>query len=379
MSKHAYTEPQGSPTPEDRRMTEDKKVVPITPLQPVRPATVQAHSERSAFDSAKFEQMWTMAERMANSTLVPLTLRTRLGEDGKPVPLELGQIVANLAKVVNQADTWGMNPFNLLDEVSIATDKDGESHMVYGGKVIMAALEAKGVILDYEFAGPEGTLLRTVKATGKRGDGKEVFVKGLAQSWFTSKWQMDMLDKMLTFRAAREWARLYKPAVMLGVYAADEFEAAPTKPAAPKIAEPKALPTRRGTAVPHTSGPGDVPAREGAAGPAAPPASQAPEREHSVSRETVGPKARTQVIHKDAKPTSAPKPVGGKKAKPPANDDEERIWLAGFKKEVEEVSGRAHLERVIQRREKVMRHLSPAGDAEAKRLINDALAKHPDQ
>jgi hypothetical protein len=380
MSRHASSGPQGSPTPEEARMSDDRKVVPITPLQPVERSKGHATSARGSFDTDKFEQMWTIAERMANMTVVPLSLRSETGPDGKLVPLTLGQIVANCAKVVNQADAWGLSPFGVLDEASIVTDADGERHMVYGGKVIMAALEAKGVLLDYHVAG-EGDMMHVV-AKGPRSDGTEVEVKGNIGKWATPRWKPELFHNMLIYRAAREWARLYKPAIMLGVYTADEIEtvtpargkppARPSAPAAPAIKEPTTSPPRRLA--------NDVPAREPQAEEAPPASTLLPSGNvDSNTPTTTKNVSREMSTSRKAIDKGLPKPLKGKTPRPPADANEDRIWLDGFKTELDSATNRAHLERIIARRQKAMGLLGDAARLEANRAVEAALKQHPDQ
>lgn len=158
-------------------------------------------------DTARFEHMQRIASIMAESSLVPEHLRKKL---------------ADCFLVTNQAVRWGMDPFAVAQCVSVVKGK-----LCYEGKLVAAVLDAKlGVALDYTWTG-EGEAMR-VRVTGTLPDGRERAVEGSVAEWRTrhdgSPWVPAQYRKMLAYRGAREWARLWAPATMLGVYAPDELE-----------------------------------------------------------------------------------------------------------------------------------------------------------
>lgn len=175
----------------------------------------------SVFDTARFEHMQRVAAIMAASTLVPESLRgLKRGESFEPYTEK--QVLANCFLVANQAERWGMDPFALLQCSSIVHNK-----LTYEGKVIAAATDAKlGVRLSYEWSG-DGEAMR-VTVSGTLPDGVIESVEGSVAEWKTtgknSPWRPGTYRKMLAYRGAREWARLYAPAVMLGVYSDDEMD-----------------------------------------------------------------------------------------------------------------------------------------------------------
>jgi hypothetical protein len=125
-----------------------------------------------------------------------------------------------------------------------------------------------------------------VTVSGVMPDGVTESIEGTVTDWRTdgknSPWRPATYKKMLAYRGAREWARLYAPAVMLGVYSDDEMEALerkpmrevnPLPPAAPPV-PPSALRHTVIDATATTPGPASQappPAPQRPAGPPSPP------------------------------------------------------------------------------------------------------------
>jgi hypothetical protein len=165
----------------------------------------------AGFDGNSFELMQRLATLMASSTLVPEHLR-------KGTPQER---LANCFLVVNQANRWGMDPFAVAQSVAVIAGK-----LCYEGKLVAAVLAAKlGVKLRYEWDNQPGEKLGIVVSGDI--DGATQSVRGTAAEWKTTRqgtpWIPSQYRKMLAYRGAREWARLYAPEVMLGIYTADEL------------------------------------------------------------------------------------------------------------------------------------------------------------
>lgn len=168
--------------------------------------TVQnSNSNIAAFDPNKFEQCMKIAQVMAKAQLVPVHLQN------KP---------SDCFIVAQQAMGWGMDPFAVAQCTSVVRGK-----ICYEGKLVAGVIEAlAGVKLSYEYSGQgEG---RTVEISGVRKNETEPCklqitlkdVKTDNQFWKKSS------DQMLAYRGAREWARRYTPAVLLGIYTEDEFD-----------------------------------------------------------------------------------------------------------------------------------------------------------
>jgi len=161
------------------------------------------------------------------SGLIPqnLTDAMRLAEmmaKGKMVPDHLRN-PSDMLMVIEQACRWGMSPFAVAQCTAIVRGR-----ISYEGKLVSAAINASGVLqgrLDYVFSGEGPT--RAVTATGTmRGEDKprEVIVTLASAKTDNEHWKKSP-DQMLTYHAARVWARRHAPEVMLGVYSPEEFPA----------------------------------------------------------------------------------------------------------------------------------------------------------
>lgn len=237
-------------------------------------------------DTARFEHMQRVATVMARSTLVPDTLRGRYEGSGSARTLVLfdeREILANCFLVVNQAVRWGMDPFAVAQCCSVVHGK-----LTFEGKLVSAVMEAKlGVALEYAYAGTGETM--TVEISGTLPDGRKRTIAGSVAEWRTtgtnSPWRPATFRKMLAYRGAREWARMWAPAVMLGVYSDDEMQALerPMRDVTPAAPPP---PVRQARMAPPP--------------PPAPAAQQAPARKPGPPPPPPAPAART-----------APDPVTG--------------------------------------------------------------------
>lgn len=179
-------------------------------------------------DSARFEQMQRIAVAMASSSMCPEAL-TR-DKDG---PLQPKTIVANCFLVVNQAVRWGMDPFGVAQCVSVVNGK-----LCYEGKLIAAVLDAKlGIKLVPKYNENTGNDLGVeISGIDENGEilqnpatGQPLTIEGTVGEWRTSRSGSPWADaknhkRMLMYRGCREWARMYRPAIMLGVYAPDELD-----------------------------------------------------------------------------------------------------------------------------------------------------------
>ncbi|TJW14353.1 MAG: hypothetical protein E5W82_10265 [Mesorhizobium sp.] len=182
---------------------------------------VETFRPSAAIDPQRLEYLWTLAERMAQSTLVPDTLKTTGSKNNKKdLPHEA--VVANVFAVVEQADRWNISPFALLACSAIVHGRLG-----FEGKVISSVLESRyGIDLQYEWSGSDEN--RKIKISGmKPGTDQVLIVEGTVKDWKTSgegsPWRPSTFDKMLAYRGAREWARLHKPSAILGVLGDDEI------------------------------------------------------------------------------------------------------------------------------------------------------------
>lgn len=186
-------------------------------------------------DTARFEHLQRVSVAIAQSSLIPETLRgIRKGQNFEPFETQV--VVANVFRVVNQAVGWSMDPFSVLDHVSVV-----HGRLMYEGKLIHAVIEARlGIRLNYRF----GQMKDGVFVPGEEGKGEnlavQVFgtfedeteertVEGWVADWKTtgnnSPWgKASNFKRQLRYRGAREWARAHAPGVILGVITDDEID-----------------------------------------------------------------------------------------------------------------------------------------------------------
>lgn len=222
-------------------------------------------------DTAKFEHMQRVATAMASMSLIPEALTHEKDSSGNLEPLPFETVVANCFLVVNQAVRWNMDPFAVAQCVSVVHGK-----LCHEGKLIAAALDSNlGVKLEYEITGQGENMRVVVSATDRDGNvvrdskGNPKTVEGSVAEWKTtgkgSPWSAPGgYPRMLRYRGAREWGRVHESAVMLGVYAPDEFDDDARSAAARDVTPP----------VPPSPPPAPPPAQR--AEPPSPPAAPSP-------------------------------------------------------------------------------------------------------
>ena len=228
--------PQGSPPPDEQDDHEVSIQEEHTDLTHREPAFVSHDANVPVLDTAKFNQMWRVAQSQAESAFVPQSLRGAPNDNGQFIEYPLKRIIANCFKVVNQAVRWEMDPYALLDCASVHGGK-----ILFEGKVIAAVLsERYGIDLDYDWTG-EGDKMEVTVTGSVNGNAKSI--TGSVVQWKTdypgSPWIPHQYQKQLAYRGAREWARLYKPSAVLGIYGDDEkFNSITTPPRAAQATLP---------------------------------------------------------------------------------------------------------------------------------------------
>jgi hypothetical protein len=149
----------------------------------------------------------------------------------KLVPKHLQGDVGTCLMVVEQAMRWGMSPF----AVAQCTSSIG-SKLMFEGKLVAAAVESSGAIeggFDYKFDG-EGDARQVTVSARRRGEtNPRQMTIHLKDVRTTNEWWKKQPDQMLVYSGTRNWARRWTPAVILGVYAPEEFDRA-----AGKVVEP---------------------------------------------------------------------------------------------------------------------------------------------
>lgn len=156
------------------------------------------------------------ADMMARSTVtVPDHLK------GKP---------ADCMAIAMQAAQWGMNPFAVAQKTHIVSGRLG-----YEAQLVNAVVQQSNAIrgaFHYEFRG-EGPTLECRVGAVLRGDSSVTWGEWLKSSDVTTKnsplWKVNP-KQQLGYLQVKNWARLYAPGAILGVYTADELESAAPPP-----------------------------------------------------------------------------------------------------------------------------------------------------
>jgi hypothetical protein len=168
--------------------------------------------DNPVFDPGQFQAMMQVAEIMAQAKLVPEHLQ------GKP---------ADCLLVVEQARRWNMSPFAVAQETYVVKGK-----LLFGGKLVTAVINSRAPIktpLRFIYEGQGDNLLITATATLRVEDEPRTYsitvggAKAVAGN--SSLWKTDPKQQGSYF-AARFWARLHCPEVILGVWSEDEIDTA---------------------------------------------------------------------------------------------------------------------------------------------------------
>lgn len=139
------------------------------------------------------------------------------------MPAHVQSKPADCFRIVVQAAKWGMDPFAVAECTALV-----HGRLCYEGKLVAAVLHVTGAIegrLEYDIQGKGQAASITI--TGTPRGGKPQILRGTVQEWKTthngSPWEKQP-ETMLVYRGTRQWARLYAPEALLGVYTPDEIE-----------------------------------------------------------------------------------------------------------------------------------------------------------
>jgi hypothetical protein len=172
-------------------------------------------------DTARFEHMMRVANVMASSSLLPESLTT-IGSKNNKESLPHEKVLANAFLIVNLAVRWQADPFAISQAVSIVRGK-----LCVEGKLVHAILESRlGIDLEYIVVKDKDGFGSSIIVSGVK-NGRMLKIEGSVTDWTTGgdgAWgNKKAHERMLRYRGAREWARAYAPAIILGVYGDDEL------------------------------------------------------------------------------------------------------------------------------------------------------------
>lgn len=145
------------------------------------------------------------------------------------VPKHLAGNSSDCLAVVMQAMQWQMNPYAVAQKTHIVGGTLG-----YEAQLVNAVVQSSGAIsgtLKYEYSG-EGTALACRVGAVVRGESHVTWGEWLSASSVTTKnsplWKTNP-KQQLGYLQVKNWARLYCPGAILGVYTQDELETVPAE------------------------------------------------------------------------------------------------------------------------------------------------------
>lgn len=140
------------------------------------------------------------------------------------VPKHLQGNEGDCAAIALQAMQWGMNPFAVAQKTHVVNGVLG-----YEAQLVNAVVQSTGAIdgsFHYEYRG-EGAALECRVGAVLNGEQKVTWGEWLKSSDITTKnsplWKTNPKQQM-GYLQVKNWARLYCPGAILGVYTPDEIE-----------------------------------------------------------------------------------------------------------------------------------------------------------
>ncbi|MEY4951751.1 MAG: hypothetical protein RL299_175 [Pseudomonadota bacterium] len=190
----------------------------VPAYNPPAPAAGSTSSIALLMDDRSMDKLIRMADMMSTAkATVPAHFRGSAGD---------------CLAVCMQAATWGMNPFAVAQKTHLVGGTLG-----YEAQLVAAVINNSGVVQDrfhYEWFGKWESNGKTDRS---RDNGVKIWatLKGetdpreltvtMAEAGVRNSPLWEQAPKIqLSYLAAKRWARLYAPDVILGVYTPDEFE-----------------------------------------------------------------------------------------------------------------------------------------------------------
>jgi hypothetical protein len=145
------------------------------------------------------------------------------------VPVHLQKSQGDCFAIVMQAAQWGMNPFSVAQKTHLVNGTLG-----YEAQLVNAVIQSSGAItgrFHYEYRG-EGNALECRVGAIIKGETEIVWGEWLSSSSVTTKnsplWKTNPKQQM-GYLQVKNWARLYCPGAILGVYSDDELQELPER------------------------------------------------------------------------------------------------------------------------------------------------------
>ena len=160
-----------------------------------------------------------------------LAFADMMAKSSVTVPDHLKGKPADCMAIAMQAMQWGMNPFAVAQKTHIVSGRLG-----YEAQLVNAVVQQSNAIrgaFSYEFQGAGDALECRVGAV-LRGESEVTWGEWLRSGSVTTKnsplWKVNP-KQQLGYLQVKNWARLYAPGAILGVYTPDELESIAPPPA----------------------------------------------------------------------------------------------------------------------------------------------------
>ena len=178
----------------------------------------------------------TTGSMLANVALMESLHRfaVLMSESRVTVPTHLHGNIPDCMAVAMQSAQWGMNPFVVAQKTHIVSGRMG-----YEAQLVNAVVQSSGAIrgaFRYEFEGAGATMACRVGAV-LAGEQDVTWGEWLKVSDVQTKnsplWKVNP-KQQIGYLQVKNWARLYCPGAILGVYTPDELVDVAPAPAAPR-------------------------------------------------------------------------------------------------------------------------------------------------
>ncbi|MDP2828275.1 MAG: RecT family recombinase [Sulfuricellaceae bacterium] len=155
-----------------------------------------------------------------------LSLAKLMASSKVTVPKHLQGSEGDCMAIAIQAANWGMNPFAVAQKTHLVNGVLG-----YEAQLVNAVISASGAIVggfEYEYKDDGGLQCRVGAMV--RGKAEITWGEWLAEKSVTTKnsplWKTNPRQQ-LGYLQVKNWARLYAPGAILGIYTTDELQTAP--------------------------------------------------------------------------------------------------------------------------------------------------------
>lgn len=168
------------------------------------------------FDAQRMRALMDFADMMSKSVVT--------------VPKHLHNKPADCLAITLQAMRWQMDPFVVSSKTHVVNGNLG-----YEAQLVVAVLKNSGAVKGrphYEYRG-EGQNLECRAGFIPAGESEVQWTEWLSINMITTKnsplWKVNP-KQQFGYLQARNWARLYAPDALLGVYTEDELQVVPMQP-----------------------------------------------------------------------------------------------------------------------------------------------------